>query len=82
MDVMGKLKFDEVLKRTYEGLYQTTTPTLVSWGMQDSYLPATDAQACAEATGKEFRPVPGQAGFLVQMDYAESVYNAIRDFVR
>jgi hypothetical protein len=35
-----------------------------------------------QATSTTFRAVPGQAGFQVQMDYAENVYDTMKDFIR
>ena len=49
----------------------------VAWGMDDPYLSSLDAKAFCDGTGVEFVPVEGKAGFIVNMDYPESVCNAI-----
>ena len=54
----------------------------VAWGMDDPYLPSLDAKAFCDATGAEFVPVEGKAGFIVNMDYPESVCKAVGPFLR
>eukprot|EP00960_Hanusia_phi_P026936 746545-Hanusia_phi.AAC.3 len=52
-------------------------PVLVAWGTSDKYLSTDEASSWAEETGKTFKAVQGSAGFQVQMDYPESVYDAV-----
>jgi len=35
-----------------------------------------------QATGTEYKEIQGIVGFLPQYDYAESSYNAVKDFLR
>ena len=82
VDVMGKCKFEDLLTRVESLVKSTDIKVRVAWGMDDPYLPSLDAKAFCDATGAEFVPVEGKAGFIVNMDYPESVCNAIGPFLR
>jgi len=78
---MKNTDFPALLQRNYELLYGSEVPAMVAWGRQDKYLSDADAESFCQATGTEFVPLAGEAGFLAQMDYAESVKNAVRGFL-
>jgi len=81
VDLMKNTDFPALLQRNYELLYGSEVPAMVAWGRQDKYLSDADAESFCQATGTEFVPLAGEAGFLAQMDYAESVKNAVRGFL-
>lgn len=82
VDVMGKCKFEELLKKVEAKVKTTDLKVKVVWGMDDPYLSSLDAKAFCDGSGAEFVAVEGKAGFIVNMDYPESVCNAIGPFLR